>query len=71
MASGSPATAHLFIVNSPGAAAWRALLSTHPSMKDRIARLVQMPTPGSPSPAGPERRRPGSALGPPARAGGC
>lgn len=39
MASGSPATAHLFIVNPLSGGALSGLFSTHPSTQARVARL--------------------------------
>jgi heat shock protein HtpX len=39
---GSPATAHLFIVNPFSAAGMARLFSTHPPTEERIARLEQM-----------------------------
>jgi heat shock protein HtpX len=45
-AAPAPATASLFIVNPLAGATWlTALLSTHPPMQQRIARLLQMARP--------------------------
>jgi heat shock protein HtpX len=42
MHAGSPATAHLFIVNPFSAAGLASLFSTHPSTQERIKRLQEM-----------------------------
>ena len=42
MEEASPATAHMFIVNPLTGGGFAALFSTHPPMKDRIARLEEM-----------------------------
>ncbi len=42
MHQGSPATAHLFIINPFSGAALAKLFSTHPPTEERIARLQQM-----------------------------
>lgn len=42
MRSGSPATAHLFIMNPLTGGGWTALFSTHPPVEQRIARLEAM-----------------------------
>lgn len=42
MQSGSPATAHLFIMNPLSGGGWTALFSTHPPVEQRIARLESM-----------------------------
>jgi heat shock protein HtpX len=42
MQSGSPATAHLFIMNPLSGGGWTALFSTHPPVEQRIARLEAM-----------------------------
>lgn len=42
MHHGTPATAHLFIINPFTAGAFARLFSTHPSTDERIARLEQM-----------------------------
>ncbi len=42
MHAGSPATAHLFIVNPFAGGGWASLFSTHPATQDRIARLQAM-----------------------------
>lgn len=42
MRSGSPATAHLFIMNPLTGGGWTALFSTHPPVEVRIARLEAM-----------------------------
>jgi heat shock protein HtpX len=42
LASGTPATAHLFIVNPSSAGARLTLFSTHPSTDERVARLMAM-----------------------------
>lgn len=44
MHAGSPATAHLFIVNPFSGGGLASLFSTHPSTQDRIARLREMAT---------------------------
>lgn len=45
MQSGSPATAHLFIMNPLSGWGWTALFSTHPPVEQRIARLEAMVSP--------------------------
>ena len=40
MTAGTPATAHLFIVNPFAGGGWLSLFSTHPSTEARIARLL-------------------------------
>jgi heat shock protein HtpX len=42
MSTGSPATAHLFIVNPFAGGGWLSLFSTHPSTEARVARLLAM-----------------------------
>jgi heat shock protein HtpX len=42
-----PATAHLFIVNPLRGGAIRSLLSTHPPIEERVARLRAMRSRGS------------------------
>lgn len=42
MQGGSPATAHMFIINPFTAQGFSQLFSTHPSTQDRVARLEQM-----------------------------
>ena len=42
MTHGSPATAHLFIVNAFTAGGLASLFSTHPSTQQRIERLEEM-----------------------------
>ena len=42
MHAGSPATAHLFIVNPFSGSGLASLFSTHPSTQDRIERLREM-----------------------------
>jgi heat shock protein HtpX len=51
MRHGSPATAHLFIVNPFTAGGLASLFSTHPSTKERIARLEEMARGGGLRPA--------------------
>jgi heat shock protein HtpX len=51
MQHGSPATAHLFIVNPFTAGGLASLFSTHPSTKERIARLEEMARNGGLRPA--------------------
>jgi heat shock protein HtpX len=51
MRHGSPATAHLFIVNPFTARGIASLFSTHPSTKERIARLEEMSRGGGLRPA--------------------
>ncbi|MEW6055860.1 MAG: zinc metalloprotease HtpX [Bdellovibrionota bacterium] len=42
LASGNPATAHLYIVNPFSGTALLNLFSTHPSVEDRIAKLLKL-----------------------------
>lgn len=42
MQSGSPATAHLFIMNPLSGGGWTSLFRTHPPVEQRIARLEAM-----------------------------
>ena len=42
MTAGTPATAHLFIVNPFAGGGWLSLFSTHPSTEARIARLLAL-----------------------------
>ncbi len=51
MHHGSPATAHLFIVNPFTAGGLASLFSTHPSTKERIARLEELARSGGLRPA--------------------
>jgi heat shock protein HtpX len=51
MHHGSPATAHLFIVNPFTAGGLASLFSTHPSTKERVARLEEMARSGGLRPA--------------------
>jgi heat shock protein HtpX len=51
MQHGSPATAHLFIVNPFTAGGLASLFSTHPSTKERVARLEEMARNGGLRPA--------------------
>ncbi len=51
MQHGSPATAHLFIVNPFTAGGIASLFSTHPSTKERVARLEEMAKGGGLRPA--------------------
>jgi heat shock protein HtpX len=48
---GSPATAHLFIVNPFTSGGLASLFSTHPSTKQRIERLEEMARSGGLRPA--------------------
>ncbi len=47
MEFGSPATAHLFIVNPFSTSGLASLFSTHPPTEERIARLAQLEAMGS------------------------
>jgi heat shock protein HtpX len=42
MTAGTPATAHLFIVNPFAGGGWLALFSTHPPTEARVARLLAL-----------------------------
>jgi heat shock protein HtpX len=42
MSAGTPATAHLFIVNPFAGGGWLSLFSTHPSTEARVARLLAL-----------------------------
>jgi heat shock protein HtpX len=47
MAAGSPATAHMFIINPFSGGGLVRLFSTHPSTEERIARLKALATRGA------------------------
>jgi len=51
MTAGSPATAHLFIVNPFAGGGLLRLFSTHPATEERVARLLAMARQGLPSAA--------------------
>ena len=51
MTAGSPATAHLFIVNPFAGGGLLRLFSTHPATEERVARLLVMARQGLPSAA--------------------
>jgi heat shock protein HtpX len=47
MTTGTPATAHLFIVNPFAGGGWLSLFSTHPSTEARVARLLALERDGA------------------------
>ncbi len=66
----NPATAHLFIHSPLGAHGWDNLFSTHPSTKNRIAKLLNMGRPAAPGPLPRSRPPRGSVPGAGRRPGG-